>query len=58
MASQAVDLAFGPDIPETDCCVTATRGEDVEGWVLGKAVDTGKVAMVTADDLVLLEVPA
>mmetsp|Transcript_19168 Transcript_19168/g.32933 ORF Transcript_19168/g.32933 Transcript_19168/m.32933 type:complete len:321 (-) Transcript_19168:234-1196(-) len=58
VSREAVDLGFRAHVPNSCYGVSTASDEDVEGGVEGYGVDAREVAVVVADLLVVLEVPA
>ena len=58
MASQAVDLQSGSNVPHPRHCISPTCHEQVKRGVQGNRVNATQMAVITAHNFVDLEVPA
>ena len=58
VTTERVDVHLGPHVPHPRRRVPAATEQDVQCGVERQVVDSAKVAVVVADDLVVLQVPA
>lgn len=58
MTSQHHYLGLGANVPYTTYTISTSREEKIESGVSGHTVHTAKMAMIIADNLVILQVPA
>lgn len=58
MAAQRMHTSLRPHVPDTSRRVTATSDKQIKLRMQSEAIDCAQVAVILANNLVLLEVPA